>query len=779
MLALGIGANTAIFSVIHAVLLRPLSFHEPDRLVQVYETHMAQGWDHFSFSEANLLDLQEQSSAFSGIAGVTGRAMNITGDGRPERVGVSPVTPGFFSVLGVVPLQGRTFQAADVVGLDAARVLLISEDAWSARFGSDPQVVGRTVLLDGEGYEVVGVLPSGGPWLESEFYLPLVLNPEANRSNHYIAAIARLRDGVAIEGAQREIAPIAARVTELNAATDAGMGFQLEPSSTWVASADLRQSLWVFMGAVAFLLLIACMNLANLLLARVAARRRQVAMCVALGARKGRIVRQLLTESAVLCVLGAVIGLGVAKVGLDAMVALEPGDIPRLESVAINGWVLLFTLGVAIATGVVGGLLPAIRLPYDNLAASLREGGRSATGGRSEARVRGWLVSAETALSLILLVGAGLLVRSLVAVHSVDTGFDAQGRITFEVNVPDSYAPADGLAFRTRFLDRLRSLPQVQAAAAVHMRPVTGGNTVMSMIPVGETVESFGGAVSADWRLISRDYFKTMGLSILQGQDLDHQPLGDGADGAGPPMDVVLSKSLADAVWPGEDPVGKRAQLWVDPDRVGHVVGVVEDMRERGPGQEETMAIYFSYDYGAWSPIHFVAQTAGQPRAIMPTVRSILGEMDPDLPISRVLTMEEMVQSSTASRRFTMMLLAIFAGVAFVLALVGLYGVIADSVQKRAQELGVRVALGASSQDVLRLVIRQGMGPALAGIVVGLVGALALSRVLQSLLFGVVATDVPTYVGVGVILALAALVACWLPGRAALKLDPVTVLREG
>ncbi|MFV2074087.1 MAG: ADOP family duplicated permease, partial [Thermoanaerobaculales bacterium] len=776
MLALGIGANTAIFSVIDAVLLQPLPFPEPERLVQVYETHEAQGWDQFAFSQMNLLDLMEKSTSFEGIGGISGGTMNIAGDGSPERIGISSVTPRFFGILGVTPLLGRTFRETDVAGSEARNVVLLGEYTWTVRFGSDPQIVGKTVQLDGESYEIVGVLPRGGPWLRSELYRPLALNPESSRDNHLLMVVARLRSSVSIEAARAELTPLAQRLTERNAPVDEGMSFRVEPSSQWAASDDLRRSLWVFMGAVGFLLLIACINLANLLLSRLARRRRQIAMCVALGASRARVIRQLFAESAVLGVLGALLGIGVASVGLDLLVALEPGNIPQLESVGINRVVLLFTLGLAIATAVIGTLLPALRLPLDSLTATLREGGYRAGGGRSQVRMRNWLVSGETALSLVLLIGAGLLIRSLVAVYGVDTGFDSEGRLTFEANLPASYTRADAQEFRDGFLDRIREVPSVEAAAAVNMRPVGGGNSVMSLIPVGETMESFGGAVSADWRMISEEYFQAMGLTLVQGRDLTHELPELREDGTPPPLDVVISRSLAAAVWPGEDAVGKQAQLWVTPDRVGTVVGVVEDMRERGPEQDERMAIYFTYTVASWSPVHFVVHTTGEPRAILPTVRAILTEVDPDVPLSRVQTMDELIGSSMASRRFTMTLLAVFAGIALVLALAGLYGVIADSVSQRSQELGIRVALGASPQELVELVVGQGMRPAMLGIGVGLVAALPLSGVLQSLLFGVADTDLATYAAVGGALAFAALVACWIPTRAALKLDPANVL---
>ncbi len=655
-------------------------------------------------------------------------------------------------------------------------VILLGEDAWVNRFGADPALIGRTVRLDGTAREVVGVLPRDGPWLREEFYSPMALNFEFGRDNHMFTVVARLRDGVTIAAARAELTLLAQRMTERNAPIDDGMGFRVDPSTIWAASADLRLSLWVLMGAVGFLLLIACLNLANLLLGRVAKRRRQVALCVALGASRARMVRQLFTESAVLSITGAVLGILVATVGLQALVALEPGNIRQLENVELDGPVLLFTLTLALVTGVLGGLLPALRLPYDRLSETLRDGGRSGHS-RSQVRVRGGLVAAETALSLVLLVGAGLLIRSLVAVHGVDPGFDPEGRLTFTVNLSSSYnSSAVATDFRQEFLGRMRALPQVQAAAAGSFPPM-GGTGVLIVLPGDETVESFGAGLSADWRLISSDYFRTIGRALVQGRGLSHQRTEVGPDDPPPPHEVVISRRLAEAVWPGEHAVGRQLQVVAPLSGLWNVVGVVEDMRERGPDQDERMTFYYSFAGRGWPRVHFVVHAQGDPRALLPTIRGILDQIDPGLPMSGVLTMDEMMQSSTASRRFIMSLLAVFAGVALVLALVGLYGVITDSVSQRSRELAVRVALGASPSDVTGLVIRQGMLPAVLGIGVGLVMAWGMSRVLQSLLFGVGATDAVTYAAMGGFLALAALVACWVPARAVLKLDPVTVLR--
>jgi predicted permease len=780
MLALGIGANSAIFSVIHTVLLEPLPFEQPAALVQVFETHMDQGWDQFALSEPNLLDLMEESTAFDGIAGTFGgRPRILSGEGSPERVETRAVTPGFYRILGVTPVLGRTFDISDVRGQQPLPVLLLSEDAWATRFGADPTMIGRTVRLDGSEYEVVGVLPRDGPWLREEFYLPMALNPESGRDSHNHNSIARLHDGVTIEAARTELALLAQRMTARNAPIDDGMGFRVEPATIWAASADLRLSLWVLMGAVGFLLLIACMNLANLLLSRVANRRRQVALCVALGASRARVVRQLFTESAVLGIGGSVLGIVVAAVGLQALAALDPGNIPQLENVELDGPVLFFTLSLALATSVLGGLLPALRLPCDRLSETLRDGGRSGHG-RSQARVRSWLVASETALSLVLLVGAGLLIRSLVAVHGVDPGFDPEGRLTFTVNLPSTYNSSAAVTdFRQQFLGRLRAQPQVQSAAAGIVGPMSSTG-VMVVLPGGSTVESFGAGLSADWRLITDDYFESIGRRVVQGRDLSHRQPGVGPDDSQPPLEAVISRRLADAVWPGENAVGRQLQAVAPFSGLYDVVGVVEDMRERGPAQNETLSFYLSLDA---SPIlipfsNFVVHATGEPRALVPTLRGILEQIDPDLPMSDVVTMDELLQGSTASRRFTMSLLAMFAGVALVLALSGLYGVIADSVSQRSRELGVRVAMGASPSDIMGLVLRQGMLPAVLGIGVGLVAAVGFSRVLQSLLFEVAATDAVTYASMGAFLTLAALAACWAPAYATVKLDPVAVLKE-
>ncbi|UCC83925.1 MAG: ABC transporter permease [Gemmatimonadota bacterium] len=773
-LALGIGANTAIFSVIQSVLLEPLPFEGPDRLVQVWESRVERGWTHAGMNPANFWDFREQNGAFEDLGALFYSSLNLTGLGYPERVSAGFISAGFFRILRVQPALGRTFlPGEDEPGGDNA-VVLLSNEYWRTRFAADSAIIGSSLTFDGQSYTVVGVLPAGEPWLdEREVFAPLVRNPDADRVGFYLSVIGRLAPGVSIEAARADLTAVAQRLEEAYPEANEGIGATIESAeSAWLAGADLRRALWILLGAVGFLLLIACVNLANLLLAKATGRIRETAVRAALGADRWRIVRQVLTESLVLGLAGAAAGLLLAFWGVDLFKSLEPGGIPRADQVSINGWVLGFTAAVGLLTGVLSGIIPAIQLPRTDFQTALRESSRGTSGARAQNRLRGALVAAEVALSLMLLVGAGLLIRSFFEVMTVDRGFQSESRLVFAVNMPGSYDTGRRGEVRDQLLERLNAMPGV-LSAAVNSRPIAGGNPGMGIVPEGWQEEPGDITPWAGWRLVTRDYFRVMGVRLLSGRTFTER------DVIGEPWTAIISERLAERLYPGEDPVGRQVILWQGQgDLVAEVIGVVANQRERGLDNDPTLTVYLPYYGAGWSPMQFVVHTTGDPRANVGTVRSMLAEIDPSLPISNIQTLDEIVGNSVAGRRFYMLMLAVFAGVAIVLALAGIYGVQSYSVSRRTSEIGVRVAMGATHKQVIRQIVRQGMQPAAIGIVLGLIAAFGISRLLSSLLFGVASSDPLTYVGVAILLAAAALVACYLPALRALRIDPVNALRE-
>jgi putative ABC transport system permease protein len=777
-LTLGIGANTAIFSVVHTVLLRPLPFPEPDRLVRIFETRPEKGWSGASLSRPNFRDYREQSRAFEDIGALLGASRVLSGDGFPERVEVGRISAGFFQVLGVRPLLGRTFARGEDEPEAENRVALLNNEFWNTRFGADSAIVGRPIKLDDESYTVVGVLPAGRPWLDrGDIFIPLVRDPGADRGNFILSTVGRLAPGVSIAAAQSDLELIAQRLSETypELQTHGRIGIRLFPSSSWVATEGVQRALWVLLGAVGFLLLIACVNLTNLLLARGTARQRETAVRAALGAERARIVRQLLTESLLLGFTGAGLGLLLGLWVIGLLKTFDPGDMPRLAEVSLNGWVLGFTLAISMLAGVVSGLAPAFQAPYSGLLTALREGDRGTAGTGARRRMRNVLVGLEVALSLILLVGAGLLIRSFGELVHVDRGFQTENRVFFRVTLPPSYREDDSQTgnFIEQFNARVAEMPQVVAAAAVSLRVINSGSTGMGIVAAGQE-EGPGGTVPwASWRLISSGYFEALGLPLLSGRTFDtHDMIGE-------PWRVMISQRLAELLWPGEDPVGRQAILWEGQNNFsGEVIGVVGDMRERGLERDPTLAVYLPY-YGAGrSPVNFLVHTAGDPSALITELRPLLAEIDPNLPISDIQRLDEIVDDSVAGRRFNMMLLLSLSGLALALALAGIYGVQSYTVARRTSEIGIRVALGASSGTVIRQIVGQGMLPALIGMTVGALGAFVLSRFLSSMLYGVEPLDPTTYVGVGLILGAAALISCYVPARRAMRVDPVAALRE-
>jgi len=774
MLAVGIGATTAIFSVFYSVLLQPLPFPEPARLVNLWESRTANQWNQATFTEANFWDVQARNRTFEGIASYHSLTANLISSGEPEQIVGGSISAGFFHVLGVKVVAGRDFlPEEDQPGHDN-NVMLLGNKFCKTHFNGDPQIVGKTVRLNDKSYTVVGVLPPGEPWLDAaDVFVPFVRRANPDRDSFEFQVIGRLKDGVSMQAAQADLRAVASSLANDFPKEDKGMGIVLTSSNTWLADGDLRTKLWVLLGAVGFLLLIACVNLANLLLAKATGRTREIAVRVALGARRARIFRMVLTESLVLGFTGAIFGVFLAMAALAAIKNANPGGIPRIDEVGINPWVLAFTLLAAVFTGILSGLVPAFQAPYKQIVAGLREGERSQAGSRAQKRLRSVLVAAEVALSLMLLVGAGLLIRSFDRLLRVDRGFQSENRLLVAVNIPRSYKErADGLI--NAYLDRVSTLPGVESVAAMTSRPIVGWDPGMGIAaaerPDGD---SSGHFPWAGWRLVSGEYFHTMGIPLLKGRTFNQH------DQMGKPWRVMVSKRLADTLWPGEDPVGRQALLWKGQEgSPAEVIGVVGNQRERGLDADPTLTVYIpSYGSGA-GEVQFAIHTAGNPASLTNSLRSILKELDPNLPLSKIQTLDEVVSQSVAPRRFNMFLITIFAAVALLLALVGVYGVLAYSVGRRTAEIGLRIALGATPRSVLTLIVGQGMRPILAGIAIGMAGAVGLSHFVSSLLFNVKPVDPLTYGAVALLVAVAALLSCYVPALRALRVDPVAALRQ-
>jgi putative ABC transport system permease protein len=773
MLAVGIGATTAIFSVFYAVLLQPLPFPEPSRLVQLWESRLKNQWNQATFTEGNFWDIKAGNHTFEGIACFHPFSANLSGTGDPEQLPGAVVSAGFFRVLGVNMIAGRDFlPEEDQPGHDN-NVVLLRNKFWKTHFNGDPQIIGKTIRLNNKSFQIVGVLPPGEPWLDAaDVFVPFVQQASPNRGSFEFSVIGRLAKGVSFQTAEADLNTIAKSLAQKYPKDDEGMGVTLSTSADWLAGSELRTKLWVLMGAVAFLLLIACVNLANLLLAKATGRTREIAVRAALGARRARIVRMVLTESISLGLTGAIFGVLLALAAIATIKAADPGGIPRITELGINPWVMAFTLVAAILTGILSGLVPALQAPYKNIVAGLREGERSQTGSRAHKRLRAVLVASEVALSLMLLVGAGLLIRSFDRMLRVDRGFQSENRLLAAVNIPGSYKERAGELIN-RFLDRVSTAPGVQSVAAMNSRPIVGWNPGMGIVSAEKPNGDNGRFPWAGWRIVSGDYFRTMGIPMLKGRTFNQH------DEIGKPWRIIVSKRLADTLWPGQDPVGHQALLWKGQNNFpAEVVGVVGNQRERGLEADPTLTVYLpSYGSGP-GPVQFAVHTAANPTALTPSLRSMLKEIDPNLPLSDVQTMDEIVSRSVAPRRFNMFLLSIFAAVALLLALVGVYGVLAYSVGRRTAEIGLRIALGATPRSVLTLIVGQGMRPIIVGIAIGMAGAVGLSHLVSSLLFDVRPVDPLTYGAVALLVAIAALLACYVPALRALRVDPVAALRQ-
>ena len=785
ILTLGMAASTVVFGVFQSVLLKPLPFRESGRVVQLTETRLDRGIDTADFSEANFWDVRAQNRSFEEVAAYHYDDFNLMGIGSAEKVEAAEVTAGFFRALGVAPVLGRDFSYEEDRGSNkpawwnGQNVVILGNRFWRNRLGADSNILGKTLRLDERAYTVIGVLPPAEFWIDRALYVPFGYRANPDRGSWEFSVIGRLARGVSAEAARVDLQRIAATLAREYPKEDKGIGFRLEASSTWVASDTTRRALWVLLSAVTFLLLIACLNIANLLLVRGMARQREIAVRTALGAGRGRLVRFVMMESLLLSAFGAALGLMAAYGILPSIRALEIRGIPRLAEADLNPWVVGFAVSIAVLTGLLSGLAPAMHAPGGAIAAALREGDRQA-GSRGQGRVRATLVTIEVALSFVLLVGAGLLIRSFTQLMNVDRGFQTENRLLFSVSMPNAYWERGvGKQFLDRFFTRLSAEPDVIAAGAISHRPVEGGDPGMGIDSAPRSETSGQNAPWAAWRIISPGYFRAVGLPLLRGRIFDEgdKPVWQERGQPVPRRRVMISDRLAKRIFPNEEPVGKYVILWKGQSNLdAEVIGIVGDSRERGPASAPSLMVYLPYGPNALTT-EFVVHTRIRPLALAPAVRSIVASLDAGLPVADVRSFEEVVQRSVAPQRFNAILLAVFSGLALLLATMGIYGVLSYSVSRRTPEIGLRMALGASSGNIVRLTIGQGLRPAMLGIALGAIGAWWLSRYVATLLFGVQPFDAVTYAAVVALLLMTAAVACYLPCRRAMRTDPVEALR--
>ncbi|MBV9926979.1 MAG: ABC transporter permease [Acidobacteria bacterium] len=778
-LALGIGANAAIFSVVNGILLRPLPYPESERVVAVWHTPPQEsfpGTKRFSVSPANYLDWKEQSRAFEQMAAYGYAGLSLSAGGDPVPVTGAAVSPDFFSVLRTQAARGRTF-SQDEEQPGREQVVVLGHGLWQRAFGANPNVIGQTVTLNSRPYNVVGVMPAGFEFpAEAELWVPLAWDAEERqtRSIHDYLVVARLKQGASLEQARAEMSTISSRLEQQYPEANKGWGAVVIPLQEDLVG-DVRPALLVLFSAVGFVLLIACANVANLMLARGANRRKEIALRIALGATRGRIVRQLLCESVLLAVVGGLLGLLLAGWGGRLLVRLSAGSLPNSAEVGVDAWALGFTLLVSLAAGVLAGVAPALQFSKNELAETLKQGtGRSAAGSVRQ-RTRKALVVCEVALSLILLVGAGLMIRSFWKLQNVDPGFDVSNALTLSVGLPSTrYSePQQVLAFHDRVLEQIRALPGVVAAGSTTTIPLTGGGSKQPFTVEGRPAPPVSEQPLAQTRYVSTDYFKAMGVPLKQGRAFEDR------DREGAPQVVIISEAMARRFWPGENPLGKRLTASFH-EKLGprEVVGVVGDVKSNGLDDEGGATMYLPFRQAPRPWITFVARTSSDPQGFVNPLSKAVYAVDREQAISSVRTMEQVLTESLSGRRFNMTLLMAFAGLALALAAVGVYGVMNYSVMLRRRELGIRIALGARARDVLRLVLGQGLALTLVGVGVGMAGAYALTRLMESLLYGVTATDFLTYGSVSGVIILVGLLASFLPARRATKVDPMIALRS-
>lgn len=783
-LALGIGANTAVFSIVNAVILRPLRFENPDRLVMLWETNLSQGLDHSQTSPVIFTDWREQKQVFEDVAVWWYPQVNLTDTGSdPVRVRTIDVTDNFFSVLGVQPMLGRRFlPGEDKRGAEPVAVL--SYSLWKDRFDSDPNILGRAIALDGRVYSVIGVMGSDFNYPENmQVWRPLGWDPaQHNRAARFMEVVARLAPGVTLERAQADLSALGRRLEQEYPKSNINWGVSLVPLHNEIVG-NFRPALLIMLGAVALVLLIACANIANLLLARAGSRQKEIAIRLALGASRARLIRQLLTESILLASIGCALGLLLAYFGGKFLMAFSPIAIPRLSEIVIDARMVSFTVAITLATGIIFGLVPALQASRPDLNQVLKEGGRDSRSSSSGNRIRHALVVSEIAIALMLLIGAGLLLKTFLHLQRAEPGFNPNSVLTFNLQLPGSKYNdwRQVSSFYSRLLDRIRTLPGAQSADATSFLPLDRGRPLKINI-VGQPVPQPGEEPVGQYRPVSRGYFQTMGIPLVEGREFVER---DNADASGV---VVINQAMASRYWPNENPLGKRVinttgrQFGplgrIMPNSLEfEIVGVVGNEKNNGLNAAAEPAIYFSHDQFAYRSMSVVVRTAAEPMSLLGAIQNEVWAMDNSLPVSDVKTASDILANSVAQPRFSLLLLGVFAALALLLAAVGIYGVMAYSITQRTREIGIRMALGAARNDVLRMVLKEGFKFALTGIGIGIAGAFLIARVMKSLLYGVSATDPLTYAIVSIILAAVALLACFIPARRATKVDPLVALR--
>jgi putative ABC transport system permease protein len=781
-IALGIGANTSVFSVVNAVLLKSLPYHDPESLMLVWgKTSDSRLQDRNQVSATDVADLRNQNTVFEDVATFTGWNPIISGDGVAERVPAIQVGDGFFKVMKGTPLLGRVFTPEEQEeGKDF--VIVLGHALWQRRFGSDPSIVGKKIFLNSRPYTVVGVmgpdfhaLPSTLVQPEGQFYRPVAeAYDDTQRDARHLRAIARLKPGVTIAQAQTEMNVLAERLEQQHPTTNKTQGIHLA-SITSDTLGNLNRALWMIFGAVGFVLLVACANVANLLLARATARQKEITIRSAIGAARSQLIKQFLTESLLLAFLGGGLGLLIAIWGTSTIEKIGSRINPMFNGFHVDVRVLAFTFGITLITGLIFGIAPALQMSRPNLNESLKEGGRGAGGVARGNRLRGALVITEIAMTLVLLVAAGLLIRTLVRLGHVDKGFNSQNVLTMSIGLPGlKYPkPENYITFYKQATERISAIPGVKAAGITSVLPLSD-NFDGRGLAVEDYPKPDGEEITVDLYVVTPDYLRAMEIPLRQGRAITAQ------DTAGSEKIALINKTMAEQLWANQNPIGKRIKFPgndKNPQPWRTIVGIVNDVSQYALDQKPPMQIYLPHEQFPTSFNSIVVKTENNPEAVTAAVRNAILSVDKDQAVYNVVTLSELQADSILLRMFFMLLLIVFASLALVLAVVGIYGVTSYSVTQRTQEIGIRMALGAGAADVLKLILRNGLALAIAGVLIGLVGAFALTRLLAILLYGVQPTDVVTFTAVSVTLMAAALAACYIPARRATKVDPLVALR--